>query len=149
MVSPCLDGEGAARAMKSAINDAEMNVEDIQYINSHGTSTPVGDIAEIKAICSVFGEYATSGLLVSSTKSMHGHLLGASGGVEAVACIKGMQENLVPPTINLEDQDDAIPEGMNLVPNVALKVDNLSVCMSNSFGFGGHNASLIFKKYEG
>jgi 3-oxoacyl-[acyl-carrier-protein] synthase II len=87
--------------------------------------------------------------MVSSTKSMHGHLLGASGGVEAVACIKAMQENLIPPTINVENPDDALPAGMNIVPNVAVKVDNLATCMSNSFGFGGHNASLIFKKYEG
>ncbi|MFA6989563.1 MAG: beta-ketoacyl-ACP synthase II [Candidatus Gastranaerophilaceae bacterium] len=149
MVAPPANGEGAARAMKAAINDAGLKPEDVQYINTHGTSTPVGDLAEINAIRTVFGEYSINGLMISSTKSMHGHLLGASGGVEAVACIKAMQENLVPPTINVENPDDALPKGMNIVPNVAVKVANLTTCMSNSFGFGGHNASLILKKYEG
>ena len=149
IVAPSPDGEGAARAMQAAINDAGMKPEDIQYVNAHGTSTPVGDLAEINAVVSVFGEYSTHGLMVSSTKSMHGHLLGASGGVEAAACLKAMQDNLVPPTINVENPDEGLPAGMNIVPNVAVKVDNLAVCMSNSFGFGGHNASLIFKKYEG
>lgn len=149
IVAPAPDGDGAARAMQAAINDADMQPTDVKYVNCHGTSTPVGDVAEINAVCKVFGDYATNGLKVSSTKSMHGHLLGASGGVEAVACIKGMQEDLVPPTINVENRDERIPADMDLVVDNAQKVDNLSAAMSNSFGFGGHNASLIFKKYEG
>ena len=104
------------------------------------------DIAEINGIMKVFGDYATNGLAISSTKSMHGHLLGAAGGVEAVACIYAMQEGFVPPTINLDNVDEAIPAGMNLVPHKGQEKE-LNVVMSNSFGFGGHNVSLIFKKY--
>ncbi|MDD3593224.1 MAG: beta-ketoacyl-ACP synthase II [Candidatus Gastranaerophilales bacterium] len=149
IVAPHPEGDGAALAMKNAIRTAGIKPEDVNYVNTHGTSTSVGDVAEIKALCKVFGDYVTNGsLFVSSTKSIHGHLLGASGGAEAIVCIKAMQENLVPPTINLENRDEAIPAGINLVPNVAQKTDDLNVTMSNSFGFGGHNASLIFKKYK-
>lgn len=145
MVAPSPDGEGAARAMQNALNDANLEPTDIAYINTHGTSTHVGDIAEIKGIEKVFGDYATNGLAISSTKSMHGHFLGAAAGVEAVASIMAMQEGIIPPTINLDNVDEQIPEGMNLVPNKAQEAQ-LDVVMSNSFGFGGHNASLIFKK---
>jgi len=145
MVAPSPDGEGAARAMQNALNDAQIQPTDVDYINTHGTSTHVGDIAEIKGIEKVFGDYATNGLAISSTKSMHGHLLGAAAGVEAVASILAMQENIIPPTINLDNVDEEIPAGMNLVPHKAQEAE-LNVIMSNSFGFGGHNACLIFKK---
>ena len=148
MVAPSADGDGAARAMKGALEDAGMKPEDIDYINTHGTSTCVGDIAEINGIVSVFGDYATSGKLpISSTKSMHGHFLGAAGGVETIACIKAMENGLVPPTINLDNVDEKIPAEMNLVPHKAQEA-KLDVIMSNSFGFGGQNVSLIFKKYQ-
>ncbi len=148
MVAPSADGEGAARAMSNALKDAELKSEDVDYINTHGTSTMVGDIAEINGIVKVFGDYATNGLKISSTKSMHGHLLGAAGGVEAVASIMAMQQGIVPPTINLENPDEHIPEGMNLVPNKAQE-SGLDVVMSNSFGFGGQNVSLVFKRFVG
>jgi 3-oxoacyl-[acyl-carrier-protein] synthase II len=148
IVAPCEDGDGAARAMQAALKDSGLSPEDIHYINAHGTSTYLGDIAETLAIKRVFGDYAENGLLVSSTKSMVGHLLGASGGVEAIASIKTLQTGIVAPTINLENKDEKIPN-IDLVPNIPRKVDNINVAMSNSFGFGGHNVSLIFKKYEG
>ncbi|MBP7863856.1 beta-ketoacyl-ACP synthase II [bacterium] len=147
IVSPCLDGDGAARAMKMALQMAKLKPEDVDYVNAHGTSTPVGDKAETAAIKSVFGEHATSHkLLVSSTKSMTGHLLGAAGAIEAAASILAIESGTVPPTINLEDQDPACD--LNCVPNKALNGQKIDVAMSNSFGFGGHNASLIFKKYQ-
>lgn len=144
IVAPCADGEGAARAMEIALKDADMAPTDIQYINAHGTSTGLGDVAETLAIKRVFGDYAKNGLLVSSTKSMTGHLLGASGGIEAAACVKAIENSIVPPTINLDNPDEKCD--LDYVPNVARKQD-VSGVMSNSFGFGGHNASLIFKKY--
>lgn len=148
MVAPSADGEGAARAMENALADANIKPEEIDYINTHGTSTCVGDIAEINGVVSVFGDYATQGKLpISSTKSMHGHFLGAAGGVEAIACIKAMENGIVPPTINLDNVDEKIPAGMNLVANKAQEAE-LNVIMSNSFGFGGQNVSLIFKKYQ-
>ena len=147
MVAPSPDGEGAARAMQNALNDANLIPEDVNYINTHGTSTPTGDIAEINGVVKVFGNYATNGLALSSTKSMHGHMLGAAGGVEAVVSIKAMENGIIPPTINLDNPDDEIPDGMNLVPNQAQKA-NLNVVMSNSFGFGGQNVSLIFKHFS-
>ncbi len=146
IVAPCPDGDGAARAMLHALEDAELKSEDIQYINAHGTSTPLGDVAETLAIKRVFGDYAKNGLLVSSTKSLHGHLLGGAGALEAIICILGMQNNVVPPTINLDSPDDQCD--LDYVPNQPRPVADLNVVMSNSFGFGGHNASLIFKKYH-
>lgn len=146
MVAPCCDGEGAGRAMKLALKDANMQPSDITYINTHGTSTGLGDIAETLAIERVFGDHAKNGLLVSSTKSMIGHGLGASGGIEAIASIKTIEEKLVPPTINLDNLDERIPQ-LDFVPHTARKLDDVNATMSNSFGFGGHNASLIFKKY--
>ncbi len=147
MVAPCSDGDGAGRAMKVALKDAEMKPSDVTYINTHGTSTGLGDIAETLAIERIFGEHAFNGLLVSSTKSMIGHALGASGGIEAIASIKAIDTGIVPPTINLDERDERIPE-LDFVPHKPRKLDEVKVAMSNSFGFGGHNASLIFKKYK-
>lgn len=145
IVAPCSDGEGAGRAMQCALNDADMKPEDIQYINAHGTSTPLGDVAETLAVKRIFGDYANNGLLVSSTKSMTGHALGAAGAIEAAACLKAIETNIIPPTINLENQDEKCD--LDYVANVARKVDDVNGVMSNSFGFGGHNASIVFRKY--
>ncbi|MFM9277358.1 beta-ketoacyl-ACP synthase II [Paenibacillus jiagnxiensis] len=138
------DPDGAARCMKMAIRDADISTEDVDYINAHGTSTPAGDKSETEAIKKALGEYAYK-VAVSSTKSMTGHLLGAAGGVEAVICGLALQNQTIPPTINLENQD---PEcDLDYVPNKPRKAE-LDVVMSNSFGFGGHNATVILKKYE-
>ncbi|OGH98929.1 MAG: beta-ketoacyl-[acyl-carrier-protein] synthase II [Candidatus Melainabacteria bacterium GWA2_34_9] len=146
IVAPCADGDGAGRAMQCALNDAGMIPEDIQYINAHGTSTPLGDVAETLAVKRVFGDYAKNGLLVTSTKSMTGHALGAAGAIEAAACVKILETGVVPPTINLDNPDEKCD--LDYVLNVASKVGNINGVMSNSFGFGGHNASIIFKRYE-
>ncbi|OGI04110.1 MAG: beta-ketoacyl-[acyl-carrier-protein] synthase II [Candidatus Melainabacteria bacterium GWF2_37_15] len=146
IVAPCPDGDGAARAMVLALKDANLKPEDIQYINTHGTSTDLGDVAETLAIKRVFGDYAKNGLLVSSTKSMTGHALGAAGAIEAAACIKAMETGIIPPTINLDNPDELCD--LDYVPHKARKLDKVTAVMSNSFGFGGHNASLVFKKYE-
>jgi 3-oxoacyl-[acyl-carrier-protein] synthase II len=146
IVAPDPDGNGAAEAMRISLREAGLSPSDINYINAHGTSTHVGDLSEIKAINNVFKDCLTKGLMISSTKSMHGHLLGGSGAVESIACIKAMQEGIVPPTINLDNPDEALPEGIDLVPNTAKKA-NVNITLNNSFGFGGHNASLIFKKF--
>ena len=144
LTSPMPDGEGAARCMNMAMEHAGLKPTDIQYINTHGTSTPLGDICETKAIKASFGDYATNGLVVSSTKSMTGHLLGAAGAVELLACVKAIQDNFVPPTINVFNQD---PEcDLDVCPNVGRSM-TVDVALSNSFGFGGHNASLIVKRY--
>lgn len=146
ITSPSPDGEGAARAMKSAIEDAKISPENITYINAHGTSTHLNDAGETMAIKKVLGEEASKKVLVSSTKGNTGHLLGAAGGVEAIVCIKAIEENYVPATINYKVED---PEcDLDIVPNVGRNV-NVEYAMSNSLGFGGHNASIIFKKYEG
>jgi len=122
-----------------------MKPEDIQYINAHGTSTGLGDIAESKAIASVFGDKKQNpDLMVSSTKSMHGHLLGATGAVECIACIKTITESIVPPTINLDHQDEQVAD-LDYVPHKCRKA-KVHAALSNSFGFGGQNASLIFKE---
>ena len=126
-----------------ALRDAKLNAADINYINAHGTSTPQGDVGEIQAIRRVFGEHATDGLAVSSTKSMSGHLLGAAGGLEPVLCVLAMRDGLVPPTINLHNPDPAA-EGMNLVPNEAQERP-ICALMNNSFGFGGTNCALVLK----
>lgn len=148
MVAPCCDGDGAGRAMKVALKDADLAPSEVTYINAHGTSTGLGDVAESLAIERIFGEHAYNGLLVSSTKSMVGHSLGASGGIEAIASVKAIQTGIVPPTINLDERDEKIP-ALDFVPHTPRQLDEVKVAMSNSFGFGGHNASLIFKKYEG
>jgi 3-oxoacyl-[acyl-carrier-protein] synthase II len=145
IVAPCPDGDGAARAMEIALRDANMKPEEIQYVNAHGTSTPLGDIAETLAVKRVFGDYAKNGLLVSSTKSMTGHLLGAAGAVEAAACVLSIRDSIVPPTINLDDPDEQCD--LDYVPHTARKAE-VTGAISNSFGFGGHNASLVFKKYQ-
>ncbi|MCE8165887.1 beta-ketoacyl-ACP synthase II [Porphyromonas gingivalis] len=142
------DGLGAKLVMTNAIEDAGLKPEDIDYVNVHGTSTPVGDISEAKAIKDVFGEHAYK-LNISSTKSMTGHLLGAAGAVEAMVCIKSVHEDIVPPTINHQD-DDRDPEidyNLNFTFNEAQK-RQVRVALSNTFGFGGHNASVVFKKFE-
>lgn len=138
------DPDGAARCMSRALKDAGIAPEAVDYINAHGTSTPVGDKSETAAIKATFGEHAYK-LAVSSTKSMTGHMLGAAGGVEAVILGLSLQNGVIPPTINLEDQD---PEcDLDYVPNEARKAD-IDVALSNSFGFGGHNATIIMRKYE-
>ena len=144
LTSPMPEGEGASRCMQMALEHAGLKPEDVDYINTHGTSTSLGDICETKAIKRTFGDYAKNGLVVSSTKSMTGHLLGAAGAIELLACVMAIQENFIPPTINVFNQD---PEcDLDVCPNVgrSTKVD---VALSNSFGFGGHNASLIVKRF--
>ena len=141
------EGLGAKLVMKNALEDAEMKPEEIDYINVHGTSTPVGDISEAKAILDVFGEHAYK-LNISSTKSMTGHLLGAAGALEAIACIMAVKEDIVPPTINHEegDNDPEIDYNLNFTFNKAQK-RTVNAALSNTFGFGGHNASMIVKKF--
>lgn len=145
MTSPHPEGFGASKCMDLALKHARLNPEEVNYINAHGTSTGLGDVCETNAIKLSFGDHAKNGLVVSSTKSMTGHLLGAAGGVELAACIKAINENVVPPTINLDDAD---PEcDLDYVPHTPreLKVD---AALSNSFGFGGHNASIVLKRFE-
>jgi len=143
ITAPPEDGDGAARCMAAAIADAGLNPDDVDYVNAHGTSTPLGDLAETRAVKSVFGDHVSK-LLVSSTKSTNGHLLGAAGGLEAVFCIKALQEQIVPPTINLENPSDECD--LDYVPNQARET-RVDVAISNSFGFGGTNGSLLFKKF--
>ncbi len=146
IVQPCTDGDGACRAMQAALKDAKLKPTDVTYVNAHGTSTPLGDVAETVAIKRVFGEHATSHkLAVSSTKSMTGHLLGAAGSLEAAVSILAIQDSALPPTINLDNPDPACD--LDYVPNTARTNIDVQVAMSNSFGFGGHNACLLFKKY--
>ena len=141
------EGLGAILAMNNALEDAEMKPEDIDYINVHGTSTPVGDVSEVKAIKEVFGDHAYK-LNISSTKSMTGHLLGATGALEALFSVKSVQEDIVPPTINHdpEDKDENIDYNLNFTFDKAEK-RTVNAALSNSFGFGGHNATVIVKKY--
>jgi 3-oxoacyl-[acyl-carrier-protein] synthase II len=141
------DGLGAILVMKNALEDAEMNPEDIDYINVHGTSTPVGDVSEVKAIKEVFGDHAYK-LNISSTKSMTGHMLGAAGAMEALTCILSICNDIVPPTINYEagDNDPEIDYQLNFTFNKAQK-RTVNAALSNTFGFGGHNASVILKKF--
>ena len=133
--------------MELAVKDAGVKPEDVDYVNAHGTSTGLGDIAESQAIARVFGDLSTNKkLLVSSTKSMHGHMLGATGAAESIVCIEAINHGIVPPTINLDNQDEAVAD-LNYVPHKAQKAD-VKYALTNSFGFGGHNASILFKKYE-
>lgn len=145
LTAPHPEGKGVINVMTNALNDAGINPEDVDYINVHGTSTPLGDIAEIKAIQKVFGEHAYK-LNISSTKSMTGHLLGAAGAVEAIATILAVKNDIVPPTINHFTDDPAFDQQLNFTFNKAQK-RKVDVAISNTFGFGGHNASAIFKKY--
>jgi 3-oxoacyl-[acyl-carrier-protein] synthase II len=143
--APQPEGKGAARAMVKALEMSGVELTEVGYINAHGTSTKLGDVAETKAIKSVFGDHAYK-LAVSSTKSVHGHLLGAAGALEAAACVLAMERGLIPPTINLDNQD---PEcDLDYVPNKARRAE-VKVSLSNSFGFGGHNATLVIKSPQG
>jgi 3-oxoacyl-[acyl-carrier-protein] synthase II len=143
---PAPEAEGAQRAMKAALRDAKLRPEEIDYVNAHGTSTPAGDINELMAIRRICGDHATSGLLISSTKSMTGHLLGAAGGLETVLCALALRDRVVPPTINLDNPDEQATE-FDLVPHTA-REKRLRAVLSNSFGFGGTNVSLILKAHE-
>ncbi len=143
--APSPDGSGPAYAIGMALKHGKTNPTDVQYLNAHATSTGLGDIAETKAIKVAFGDYAKNGLMVSSTKSMTGHMLGAAGGIELIACIMAIRDQVIPPTINVENQD---PEcDLDIVPNTARDI-SLTTALSNSFGFGGHNASVLIKKFE-
>jgi 3-oxoacyl-[acyl-carrier-protein] synthase II len=144
MTAPHPDGIGVTAVMKNCLADAGLNAEDVDTINTHGTSTPLGDVAELKAISRVFGAHAKN-ININSTKSMTGHLLGAAGAIEAIASIMTMQYGIVPPTINHKNHDDNIDPELNLTLNVAQKRE-VNVAMSNTFGFGGHNACIVFKK---
>jgi len=147
LTAPHPEGLGACNVMKAALEDAEMTPSDIDYINVHGTSTPLGDIAESKAILSVFGENAYN-LNISSTKSMTGHLLGGAGAIESLACVLAVSEDIIPTTINHITDDPEFDPNLNFAFNVAQK-RTVRAALSNTFGFGGHNASVIFKKFEG
>jgi 3-oxoacyl-[acyl-carrier-protein] synthase II len=130
--------------MYNALEDAELRADQIDYINTHGTSTPLGDIGEIKAIQKVFGDHAYN-LNISSTKSMTGHLLGAAGAIESIACLLAINESIIPPTINHFNDDPELDPRLNMTFNKAQK-RNVNIALSNTFGFGGHNFSIIFKK---
>lgn len=144
ITAPAPNGEGAARAMKMAIDDAGLTPDKVDYINAHGTSTPYNDEYETQAIKTVFGEHAKK-LAISSTKSMTGHTLGASGGIEAIFALLTIRDNIIAPTIHLKNQDEVCD--LDYVPNEAREA-NINVVISNSFGFGGHNATLVFKRIE-
>jgi 3-oxoacyl-[acyl-carrier-protein] synthase II len=141
MTAPCGDGDGAARAMRRALQDAQMKPEEVGYVNAHGTSTPTGDPIEVTAAKTVFGDHAQK-LMMGSTKSMTGHLLGAAGGLEAVIVSLTLARGIVPPTINLDTPDEACD--LDFVANKARTVQ-VKAALSNSFGFGGHNATLAMK----
>ena len=147
MTAPHPEGLGAINVMNAALEDAGLSINDIQYINVHGTSTPLGDVAELTAIQKVFGEKAYD-LNISSTKSMTGHLLGAAGAIESIATIMAVKENFIPPTINHETPDDKIDSKLNLTLNKG-QAREVDVALTNTFGFGGHNASLVIKKHKG
>ncbi|MBZ9629598.1 beta-ketoacyl-ACP synthase II [Salegentibacter sp. LM13S] len=146
MTAPHPEGNGVVAVMKNCLRNAEMKPEDVDAINTHGTSTPLGDVAELKAISKVFGEHAKT-MNINSTKSMTGHLLGAAGAVEAISAILSMKHGIVPPTINHEHKDENIDPELNLTLNKAQKRD-VKVVMSNTFGFGGHNACVLFKRFD-
>jgi len=145
IAAPEESGIGATKAMTWALKDAGINTTDVGYINAHGTSTPLGDAAEVYAVKSVFGEHANN-LAMSSTKSMTGHALGAAGGIESVAVIRALQDGVLPPTINLENPDDGFD--LDFVANEA-REEPIQYAVNNSFGFGGHNVSLVFSRYKG
>jgi len=146
LTAPHPEGLGALLVMRNALEDAQMVPEDLDYINVHGTSTPLGDISESKAILNVFGEHAYD-LSISATKSMTGHLLGAAGAIEAIACILATRDNIIPPTINFKNPDDQIDQKLDFTFNTARK-RTVTNAISNTFGFGGHNFSVIFKKFS-
>lgn len=140
------EGKGAMLGMQWALEDAGLEPSDVDYLNPHATSTPMGDVSEMKAVVNVFGENPDR-LHISATKSAIGHLLGAAGAAEAIICIKAIDEGLIPPTINTANVDPGMPRGLNLVLGTAMK-KRINVAMSNTFGFGGHNASAVFRKIE-
>lgn len=144
MTAPHPQGAGATRAMKDALKEAGINTEDVDYINPHATSTPLGDFIELTAITKIFK--GNKNLDISATKSMTGHLLGAAGAVEAIISVKAIHEGIIPPTINVTKVDEKLPRDINIVFNEA-KEKNINYALSNAFGFGGHNATLIFKKF--
>lgn len=146
ITAPHPEGAGIVKVMEHALEEAGIKPGDVDYINTHGTSTPLGDIGEIKAIQKVFGEHAYN-LNISSTKSMTGHLLGAAGAIETIACLLAINEGIVPPTINHFVDDDGLDPKLNLTFNKAQKKD-VKIALSNTFGFGGHNFSIILKKAE-
>jgi len=142
MTAPHPEGIGAAKSMELALADAEITFEQVDYLNPHATSTPLGDLAELNAITKVFK--GSPNLDISATKSMTGHLLGAAGAVEAILCIKAIQNSIIPPTINISNLDENIPDGINIVTEPKKK--EINIAMSNAFGFGGHNSTVIFRK---
>ena len=144
ITAPIETGEGATKAMRAALKDANIPLEDVTYINAHGTSTPTNDIVETRAIKALFGDKAKS-LYVSSTKGATGHALGGAGGIEGVIIAKTIAEGIIPPTINLHETEEECD--LNYVPNKAIKAD-VKVAMSNSLGFGGHNSVIVMKKFE-
>jgi 3-oxoacyl-[acyl-carrier-protein] synthase II len=146
MTAPHPDGIGVVAVMKNCLENAGLNPEDVDHINTHGTSTPLGDVAELKAISEVFGRHAKN-ININSTKSMTGHLLGAAGAIESIASILALENGVIPPTINHETVDENIDPELNLTLNKAQK-RNIKVAMSNTFGFGGHNACVLFKKLD-
>ena len=146
MTAPHPEGLGARNVMKYALDDADLSIDSVDYINVHGTSTPLGDVAELTAIQKVFGDKSYD-LNISSTKSMTGHLLGAAGAIETIATVKAVQEDFVPPTINHSTPDENIDSKLNLTLNKG-QVRKVDVAMTNTFGFGGHNASIVIKKYK-
>jgi 3-oxoacyl-[acyl-carrier-protein] synthase II len=146
IAQPDPESHGVILAMERALLRSGVAPDEVGYVNAHGTSTPLGDAAESQAIERVFGDHARNGLAVSSTKSMHGHLLGAAGAIEGIATVLALQTGIIPPTINYETPDPLCR--LDYVPNVARRVPGLRVAMSNGFGFGGHNASVVFAKHE-
>jgi len=145
MTGPHPEGDGARRAMKSAIEEAGLTPQDVEHINTHGTSTPLGDVAEIRAICALFGEHAPK-ISINSTKSMTGHLLGAAGAIESIATVLAIKNGIIPPTINHFTDDPDIDNSLDFTFGKARKRD-IQIALSNTFGFGGHNASILFKKF--
>jgi len=146
MTAPHPEGAGVTAVMKNCLANAGIKPEEVDAINTHGTSTPLGDVAELKAITKVFGDHAKN-ININSTKSMTGHLLGAAGAIEAVASILSIQHSIVPPTINHNTPDENIDKRLNLTLNKAQNRD-VKIAMSNTFGFGGHNACVVFRKIK-
>lgn len=145
ITAPQPDGKGASKVMRLALEDASLTPADVDYINVHGTSTPLGDVAELRAVKSLFGEHAYK-INISSTKSMHGHLLGAAGAIESLACLHAINSSIIPPTINFSEEDPEIDYSLNLTLNKP-QHRQVNVALNNTFGFGGHNSCLIFKKF--
>ena len=146
MTAPPPDGEGAVRAMKMALDHARLTPDKVDYVNAHATSTGLGDLCETRAIKTLFGEHARKGLSISSTKSMTGHLLGGAGAIEMAACALTMRDSVIPPTINLENPD--VECDLDYTANVA-REKKVRVALNNSFGFGGHNATLVATEFAG